>query len=56
MENGFSAVDDQRVTRVVAALKAHDDVRVASEEIDDFAFPFVSPLGADDRYVGHGWL
>jgi len=34
-------------------LKANDDVGVVREEIDHFAFAFVSPLSADDRNVGH---
>src|ERR1041385_7274568 len=49
MKNGFPAIDHQRVAGVVTALKADDDVRITGEEIDDFAFSFVSPLCADDR-------
>ena len=53
VQNGFLAVDDQRVAGVIAALKAHDDIRVLGEQVDDFAFAFVSPLGTDDCDVGH---
>jgi hypothetical protein len=41
------------VTRVIAALKSDNNIGVFREEIDDFAFAFVSPLSADDGYVGH---
>jgi len=48
MKDGFLAVDDERMTGVVTALVADDNVRVAGEQIDDLAFAFVTPLGADD--------
>ena len=35
------------VAGVIAALRADDDVRLFGEDIDDFAFAFVAPLGAD---------
>jgi hypothetical protein len=35
----------------VAALKAHYALRVIGQPIDDLAFAFVAPLGADDYYV-----
>jgi hypothetical protein len=38
---------------VVAALKAHDDVRVVGEEIDDLALAFVTPLRPDDNDIRH---
>jgi hypothetical protein len=53
MEHGFFAVHHQSVTRVIAALKSDNNIGVFREEIDDFAFAFVSPLSADDGYVGH---
>ena len=42
------------VPGVVAALAADDDVRLAGEDVDDFAFAFVAPLGADQNCVCHG--
>ena len=53
MKDGLFAVDDQRMAGVITALKADDNVRVVGEEIDDLAFAFVAPLGADDCNVGH---
>ena len=45
--------DDQRVAGVVAALKAHDDVGLLGEPVDDLAFAFVAPLRADHDHVRH---
>src|SRR5690606_38148091 len=47
------AVDDQRMAGVVAALKAHHDVGPLGQPVDDLAFTFVAPLGADHHYVRH---
>src|SRR5205823_6675934 len=41
-------VADDRVAGVVAALKAHDDVRALGEKVGDLPLPLVTPLGADD--------
>jgi hypothetical protein len=38
---------------VVAALEADDDIGVLGKQIDDLAFTFIAPLGADDCDVGH---
>ena len=60
VQHGFFAVDDEGVASVVPALVAHDGARFFGEQIDDFAFAFVAPLGADDDQVcTHGcfpWL
>jgi hypothetical protein len=53
VQDGFLAVHDQRVTGVIAALKTHDNVGLAGEKVDDFAFALVAPLGADDCDVCH---
>ena len=53
MKDGFFTVHYQSMTCVIATLEADDDVGVLGEEIDDLAFAFVSPLGADDCNVGH---
>src|SRR5205814_6370866 len=42
--------DLNRVSGVVAALIADDDVEPLREQIDNLAFTFVAPLGAYDRY------
>jgi hypothetical protein len=48
------AVVHDRVARVVAALIAHDVIRLRGEDVGDLAFAFVSPLGADENACGHG--
>ena len=53
MQDVFLAADDDGVPGVVAALGAHDDVRLLGEHVDDFAFAFVAPLGADQDRIGH---
>jgi hypothetical protein len=35
----------------VSALKADNTVRLVRQQIDDFAFAFITPLGADNNYV-----
>ena len=47
------AVDDQRVAGVVPALKAHDDVGLLGQPIDDLALAFVAPLRADHHHIRH---
>ena len=47
------AVADDRVAGVVAALEAHDHVRVLGEQVDDLALPLVAPLGTDDDDSWH---
>ena len=50
-QDGLPVADDQRVAGVVAALEAHDALRVLGQPVDDLAFAFVAPLGADDDDV-----
>jgi hypothetical protein len=35
------------VAGVVAALRAHHHIRFFGKDVDDFAFAFIAPLGAD---------
>jgi hypothetical protein len=59
MQGCFHTIDDQGVACVVAALKAHHTSGGFGQPIDQFAFAFVTPLGADHDDVtafggGHG--
>ena len=47
------AVDDQRMAGIVAALEADDDVGLLRQPVDDLAFAFVAPLGADHHHIRH---
>ncbi len=50
-QHGLLAADDERVARIVPALEAHDAVGVLGQPVDDLAFAFIAPLGADDDDV-----
>ena len=47
MQDVFLLPDEDRVAGVVAALRADHDVRLFGQHVDDFAFAFIAPLGAD---------
>ena len=47
-EDRLFPADDQRMTGVVPALKTRYGTRLLSEQVDDFALAFVTPLGTDD--------
>ena len=53
MQDGFLAIDDDGVAGVVAAGVADDDLRLLGEHVNDFAFAFVAPLGADENCICH---
>src|SRR5581483_2397892 len=50
MENKGLVANLNRMPVIVAALIAHDDIEPLGEQIDDLAFSFIAPLGADDCY------
>ncbi len=43
------------VAGIVAALEAHHHVGAVGQPVDDLAFAFVAPLGADHGHIGHGY-
>jgi hypothetical protein len=43
--------DNQRVSRIVATLKAHHTLGVIGKPVDDLALAFVAPLGTDDHDI-----
>ena len=51
VQGGFLAVDDQSVPRIVPAMKAHYGVSRFAQPIHQFAFAFITPLGAYDNDV-----
>src|SRR5947209_8699344 len=54
VQNVLRPAMDNSMPGVIPTLAAHNDVRLRSEDIDDFAFAFVPPLRADQDGVGHG--
>ena len=53
MQDVLLAAEHDGVAGVVAALAAHDEVRMAGEHVDDLAFSFVAPLRAYKNGVRH---
>jgi hypothetical protein len=53
VEDVFCARVNYRVSGIVAACAARDDVCGFRKEIDDFAFTFVAPLGAGHNHISH---
>ena len=51
MQDRLLLADDERVPRVVTALKTHDRAGAIGEHVDDGAFAFVAPLRPNDDYV-----
>src|SRR5437899_7981662 len=48
LQDKFFAVDDDCVPGIVASGVASHDGKILRQNIDDLAFAFVTPLGADD--------
>jgi hypothetical protein len=48
LQDELLAVDDDRVPCVMSASVPSHDGEIFGEDIDDLAFAFVTPLGADD--------
>src|SRR5690606_8662135 len=48
VQNGLLAVDHQGMARVVATLITHNSCSLLGQEVDDFAFAIIAPLGAQD--------
>ena len=47
MQDVFGAAMNDRVSGIIAALAADDDVGLGREHVDDLPFPFIAPLRAD---------
>jgi hypothetical protein len=53
LENEFLFADKDGVAGVVPALVARHHVELLGQQVDNFAFALVAPLGAQDDYVIH---
>src|SRR5690606_4860053 len=47
-------IDNQRMAGVVPALKAHHATGLVSQQVYNFAFAFIAPLGAEHDYTFSG--
>src|ERR1700733_11011449 len=48
LQNESLAIDDHRVSGIVASGIAGDDREILRQHVNNFAFALVAPLGADD--------
>ena len=53
VQDVFLALDVDGVAGVVAALRADHHVRLLGQHVNDLAFAFVAPLGADQNRIRH---
>jgi hypothetical protein len=53
MQNVFFAADFHGMTGIAAALEADDRIHIAGQNVDQFAFAFVTPLGSDQNVCTH---
>ena len=53
MQDIFLRAEKNRVAGVIAAGVADDDICFFREHVNDFAFAFIAPLGADENCVCH---
>ena len=53
VQHMLAAADDDGVAGVAAALVAHDQVGLRGQHVDDLAFAFIAPLGANENGGGH---
>ncbi len=49
MQDGLLPLDDDRVARVVSALKPRDEFGLRGVIVDYFSFAFISPLNSDNH-------
>ena len=54
MQGVLTVLVDDGVTGVVAALEADDDIDFLCQIVDDAAFAFIAPLGANNCSNGNG--
>ena len=53
MDGEAALLIDDGMARIRAAMPADDEVRVARQQVDDFALALVAPMPADDRSYRH---
>ena len=53
MKDGFLPMYDEGMARIVTSLKSDDYVCMGRQQINDLAFPLITPLGADNNYIWH---
>ena len=51
VQNSFFAIDNQRMTGIVASLESNHSHRALGQQVDYFPLAFVAPLGANDNDI-----
>ena len=54
MQNVLLAVNAYCMAGVMSSLVSGNNIKMVSKQINNLAFAFVTPLGADNYYVCHG--
>ena len=54
MQDGLFPPDLNGMPRIVSALEAYNESALPAEHINNFAFAFITPLGANNNCVRHG--
>ena len=55
VQNIFLSFNVDRVAGVITALRAHNDIGLLRQYINDFAFAFIAPLGANQNRIRHNF-
>jgi hypothetical protein len=53
VQHRLLAADHERVPGIGSTRVAHDQIGVLRVDVDDLAFAFIAPLGADHHDHGH---
>jgi hypothetical protein len=56
MEFERLTLDDDGMTRIYATLRTHHHIRRSTQQIRDFSFSFVAPLGTNHYNVSQGFI
>ena len=56
MGNELFAIDDQRMARIGATSVANNHIGPFAQQVDNFSFTFIAPLGSNDDCDGHDSL
>ena len=51
MQNRLVAIDDERMTGIVATLKTHHRLGLVSEQVNDLALAFITPVRTNNDYI-----
>ena len=56
MEDILFALNHQGMSGIIATLKSYNIIRMPCQQVNDFAFAFITPLGPNNNYICHDFL